>query len=86
MQRIYEGMKDLLLSARMALSAVFYCDFEPWDVVWKIHEYSRCTESEMAKWARSLYPDQDEFIRCWAEKGRNRRTLTNPILRPWAVK
>jgi hypothetical protein len=67
MRQIYENMKELLLSARMALAAVFHPDPERWDFLWELNENTTCLESDMAKSGQFLYPDQDEFIRCWGE-------------------
>jgi hypothetical protein len=67
MRQMYEGMNELLLSARMALAAVFYPDPEGWDLMWELHEESTCTERDMAKLGETIYSDQDEFIRCWGE-------------------
>jgi hypothetical protein len=67
MRQIYENMKELLLSSRMALAAVFNSDPEAWDFLWELDEESTCTESDMAKFGETLYSDQDEFIRCWGE-------------------
>ena len=60
-------MNELLLSARMALAAVFYPDPEAWDFLWELDEESTCTERDMASSGESLYSDQDEFIRYCGE-------------------
>jgi hypothetical protein len=74
MRQIYGNMKELLLSARMALAAVFHPDPERWDFLWELNENTTCLESDMAKSGQFLYPDQDEFIRCWGEMDKEMMT------------
>jgi hypothetical protein len=67
MQRIYEDMKALLLSSRLALSAVFHSDPEAWDFLCWLSEKGTGAQSDMAKFGEAMYSDQDEFIRIWGE-------------------
>jgi hypothetical protein len=67
LQEIYESMNDLMLSVRMALTAVFHTDPEPWDFLWGLNEESTCVEGDMAAFGQDFCPDQHEFIRCWGE-------------------
>lgn len=67
LQEIYRSMNDLMLSVRLALTAVFLPNSEPWDFIWNLNSESPCGDSYMAEFGRSCYPDQDEFIRRWGE-------------------
>jgi len=67
MQQIYESMSNLMYSVRMSLAAVFNPDPEAWDFLWWRTEDSPFAKSSMTKFARNAYPDQEEFIRSWAE-------------------
>jgi hypothetical protein len=64
---IYDDMKDLLLSARMALAAVFNSNPEGWDFLWELKENSYCMERDMAKLGETFYSDQDEYIKICGE-------------------
>lgn len=67
MQKIYEDMRDLMLSARLALTAALNPNPEGWDFLWWLAEKSPCAENDMAKFGETIYPDQEEFIRIWGE-------------------
>jgi hypothetical protein len=67
MQKIYKDMKDLLLSARMALAAVFNSDPDAWDFLCEVHDEGSCTERDIATFGAVTYSNQDEFIKSWGE-------------------
>lgn len=67
MRQIYDSLNELMVSVRMALTAVFHPVSEGWDFLWDLHENSPCPEHYMALFGREEYPDQDEFITCWGE-------------------
>lgn len=71
LQPIYEGMKDLLLSARMALTAVLNPNPEGWDFLAWLSEQNTCAESDMAKFGETIYSDQDEYIKFFGEMDAN---------------
>lgn len=65
MLQIYEEMQALLLSSRLALSAVFHSDSEAWDFLSWLSQNGAGAQSDMAKFGEAAYSDQDEFIRIW---------------------
>jgi len=67
LEPINEDMKDLLLSVRIALAAVFNADPGAWDSLWELNKDSNRIERDMAKLGKTLYSDQDEYIRICGE-------------------
>ncbi len=67
MQRIYQGMKDLLLSARIVSKAAMVTDPVAWDIIWELHEDSSCTERDLASLGERIYSDLDEFFKLCGE-------------------
>ncbi len=64
---IYESMKDLLVSSKMALDAVFDENPEMWDFIWEVNEASDCIEHELGKSGKLLYYGWDEYCKFCAE-------------------
>jgi hypothetical protein len=67
MQRIYEDMKDLMVSSKMALDAVFDENPDMWDFIWEVNEAEDCIEHELGKTGSLLYYGWDEYSQFCAE-------------------
>ncbi len=67
LQPIYESMKDLLVSSRVALAAVCNPDPKGWDLLWEVYKDSDCLERDMATLGEIVYSDQDEFSKFCGE-------------------
>lgn len=67
MQRIYDDMKDLLVSSKMALDAVFDENPDMWDFIWEVNEASDWIEHELGKTGAILYSGWDEYSKFYAE-------------------
>lgn len=67
LQELYETMSNLMFSVRLALEAVFVTNPEPWDLTWISYCNNPYRDDYMADFARSCFPDQYEFIKCWGQ-------------------
>jgi len=67
MRQLHEDMSDLLISARMVLSAVFSPQPEVWDTFWRFAEDESCPERALASLGQRVISDQDEYIRFYGQ-------------------
>jgi hypothetical protein len=62
MRQLHEDMDDLLISARMVLSAVFSPQPEVWDTFWCFAENESCPERTLAQLGKNVISDHEEYI------------------------
>jgi len=67
MRQIHEDMQDLVISARMVLTAVFCPGPEIWDIQWCFAEDGARPEKTLAQLGEEYVPDQDEYIRYYGQ-------------------
>jgi hypothetical protein len=67
MTQIREDMQDLVISARMILSAAFSPQPEVWDTFWCSAEDKSCPERTLVPLGKEMISDQDEYIRFYGQ-------------------
>ena len=67
MRQIHEDIYNLVISARMVLTAVFIPQPEVWDTFWCFAEDQSNPELTLALLGRKVISDQDEYIRYYGQ-------------------
>jgi hypothetical protein len=67
MRQIHEDVQDLVVSARMVLTAAFCPEPETWDIQWCFAEDEARPERTLALLGREVISDQDEYVRYYGE-------------------
>ena len=67
MRQIHEDMQDLVISARMVLSAAFSPQSEVWDMFWFFAKDEPCPERTLAPLGKAVISDQEEYIRFYEQ-------------------
>jgi hypothetical protein len=65
MSKSHDDMRDLVISARMVLSAAFSSQSEVWDTFWLFAEDESCPERTLAPLGKEVISDHDEYIRSY---------------------
>jgi hypothetical protein len=67
MRQIDKDMRDLVISARMVLSALFSHQSQVWDFYWFCAKDESCPERSLSQMGKDVISDQDEYIRYYGE-------------------
>ncbi len=67
MRQIHGDIHNLVISARMVLTAAFCPEPEVWDTFWLFAGDESCPERTLAQLGEEVISDQDEYIRYYGE-------------------
>ncbi len=67
MRQLHEDIHNLVISARMVLTAVFCPEPETWDIQWCFAEDEARPERTLAQLGEEVISDQDEYIRFYGQ-------------------
>jgi hypothetical protein len=67
MRQLHEDMDDLVISARMVLTAVFSPDPKAWDMFWFFAKDESAPERAFSPLGKGVIPDHEEYIRSYGQ-------------------